>query len=126
MKILVHCTKPMLFVHHHPHLMEVGIDDPGMAHLASPHDHHVLVTAKMQCGHLERDKDLLLLHQSLQRATGFPARIQMYQASFEQICVIVREAIIREALDAISIAPRIYSVKIATHDEGAEVIWGDQ
>lgn len=127
MKILVHCIKPMLIVHRHPHLMMVrGIDGESMKHLAEPHDHHVEVIAKMECSHLERDKDLLLLHQSLQRATQFPHRVYMGEASFEQMCVILRERVTKEAADVLGTEPHIYSIKIAAHDEGAEIVWGDK
>lgn len=115
--VFVFCSKPMLIVHHHPHLMEVpGQEDK--PHLGSPHDHHLTITAKVHCDHLERDKDLLLLHRNLEIVTEFPKRVSMGNASFEQI-----GALLQSKLRELG-APVIW-MKIEAHDEGAELIWED-
>lgn len=121
--VTVYCTKPMLLVHYHPHLMHVA-GQGDKPHLGEPHDHHVKVTVRMRCEHLERDKDLLLLHAALEKATEYPKRAHMGQASFEQIAVIMRERVIQHAQDLGDLGrPVIYAVEIAAHDEGAEVKW---
>lgn len=107
----------MLIVHHHPHLMDVpGQEDK--PHLGHPHDHYLTVSAFMLCQHLERDKDLLLLHHALETAVEFPKRVDMGEKSFEQICVAIRARINAAAPSAV-----IFAIKVAAYDEGAEVLW---
>lgn len=118
--IRVFCIKPMQFIHRHPHLMEVpGQDDK--PHLGQPHEHRVNVTAYMLCEHLQRDKDLLLLHHATELATEFPKRVNLDVCSFEQVCLYLRDRIESAAHIA-----RIYAIKIEAHDEGAEIIWGER
>lgn len=127
-QIIVYVTKPMLVVHHHPHLMDVLDEDRAdkLQHLGAPHDHYVDITVRMECKHLERDKDLLLLHLAVEKATKWPARVSMGQASFEQMCVIIGEDVVRRAEELGGIEPVLYSVCMASMFEGAEVIWGKQ
>lgn len=124
MRVLVHCKKPLLFVHHHPHIMDVPRqkNDKLKTHLGSPHDHYVHVTARVRCEHLERDKDLLLLHEALEHATEYPKRVAMGQASFEQIAVIMCERVGKFAASH-DHPVFVHSIKIEAIDEGAEVFF---
>lgn len=120
-RVRVFCTKPMTFIHFHPHLMEV----PGQTdkpHLSQPHEHRVHVTASMLCEHLERDKDLLLLHAKLENATEWPRRVQMGERSFEQIADQLRAAMEYKGTGKCI----IHSIKIDAGDEGTEIVWFDQ
>lgn len=109
MKITVFSARQLRIIHRHPHLQKVSaIIAAERPHLAEPHEHTFKLVVGMRCERVDRQHDLLLLHEKMDALVR--DRHDMGSMSFEQICIWVRSRI-----------PESCKVIIEERDEGAEI-----
>lgn len=114
MKITIFCKRTLRVVHYHPHLELVSASIAAQRpHLAEPHEHAFVLTVGLHVEAPNRVKDLLLLHETMERLVeGYR---DLGQSSFEDICLWVKSKI-----------PDACMVRIEQHDEGAEIEFEEQ
>lgn len=112
MRIKVFCRRPVLIAHRHPSISTIAC----VAHrpwLGETHEHSVVVTVWAWSHNVERDVDLLLLQDKLEKLVA-PKMLSFMSYSFEGIA----EWFMREMRMAF---PTVCAVQIDAGHEGAIV-----
>lgn len=116
MRITIYCKRQLKVVHYHPHVSMVSkAIAEARPHLGAPHEHCFELTVGVAVEQVDRQKDLLLLHEQMDNLTLVRNPHNLDSCSFERVCLWVKQRI-----------PDAIYIKVDERDEGCEMDWRDE